>query len=422
MKLLLRNVRVADPASPYQGKEVDLFLQGDQIAEVGPGLTVKPRKVMDMEGAWLSPGWIDITAQVGDPGFEHREDLHTAMAAAAAGGFTGIGCLPNTRPVCDSKAGIHYLRQAARNTLVELFPVGAISQGCQGKDITEMFDMHQAGARAFSDGSRSVQDGGLMLRALQYATAFGGVVLNQSHNASVALDGQMHEGITSTRLGLRGIPGLSETLMIQRDLSLLAYTGGRLHVSNVSTAEGVAMIRQAKADGLGVTCSVAAHNLLFVDEDLAEFSTNLKVLPPLRSIADREALIEGVRDRTIDIISGNHVPLEEELKKLEFPFAAFGATGLQTAYALARTATEGKVHPDILVECFATAPRRLFGLPDIRIEAGQPACLTLFDPERSWTPEASVLRSKSDNEPALGKVLQGRPLAVINRGLIEILN
>ncbi len=421
MKLLLRNATVIDPASPHHRKQVDLFIEDSTIQAIAPKVDLKADRAHDLGGAMVSPGWIDIWAQVGDPGFEHREDLRSAAAAAMAGGFTGIGCLPNTQPVVDSKAGVHYLIQASGDSLVDFFPVAAISMDCRGKDITEMIDMHAAGAVAFSDGDKPIQDGGLMMRALLYTTAFKGVILNAALDRAVAMDGQMHEGQTSTSLGLRGIPGLSEALMVQRDLSLLRYTGGRLHIANLSTADGVNAVRQAKAEGLDVSCSVAALSLLYADTELSSFDSKLKVLPPLREESDRLALIQGLADGTIDIISGNHVPVEEERKKLEFPFAAFGATGLQEAFSIARTATREQVDLDTLCACLTRGPRRLFGLADLRIAEGSPANLTIFDPDRNWTPATENLLSRSKNSPVIGKELLGKPLGVINKGLVEIL-
>ncbi|MCB0638533.1 MAG: amidohydrolase family protein, partial [Lewinella sp.] len=298
---------------------------------------------------------------------------------------------------------------------VAVWPIGAISRDTAGKDITEMVDMHRAGAVAFSDGQHPVQHAGLMMRALLYVKTFGGVIINQPLDQSIAGHGQMHEGPISTSLGMLGIPALAEELMVERDLRLLAYTGSRLHVANLSTAAAVAKVRAAKAEGLQVTASVPVLNLLLDDGALADFDNNCKVLPPLRSASDREALIEGLVDGTIDVLSANHVPHVAEEKVLEFPYAAFGASGLETAFAVAQTALGDRLSPSRLVEKLAIAPRAILGLPARSIAVEQAADLTLFDPDYTWTPALSDIHSKGKNSPLIGRPLRGRPVAIFNR-------
>lgn len=414
MDLLIQRATVLDRTSDHHRQEVDLLIRNGLIEAIGVGLQAEGVEVCDATGAYVSIGWVDIGVQTGDPGFEHRETLRTAAAAAAAGGFIGIGCQPNTEPAVDGKSEVLYVKNSTREWLVDCYPIGALSEQCRGKDITEMIDMHRAGAVAFSDGKHPVQDSGLMLRALQYVTAFDGVVINQPLNRAVAGEGQMHEGFTSTSLGMKGIPSLAEELMVHRDLELAAYTGARLHLANISTAGSVQQIRAAKARGLRVTCSVAALNLALSDEALQHFDTNLKVLPPLRGHRDIEALKEGLADGTIDIISSNHVPLEAEAKKLEFPFAKFGAIGLETAFALAHTHLQHVLELEQLIDCLAYNPRRLLGLPMPAVAAGQPARLTLFDPRRRWTFQPPLIHSLSRNTPLLGAELTGKVRAIIN--------
>jgi dihydroorotase len=313
-----------------------------------------------------------------------------------------------------SKSEIMYVKSSTRGGLVDCHPIGAVSENCAGKDITEMIDMHAAGAVAFSDGKKPVQDSGLMLRALQYVTSFEGVVINQPLDDHIAGDGQMHEGLMSTSLGMKGIPTIAEELMVQRDLELLEYTGSRLHLANLSGAGAVQRLREAKAQGMPVTGSVAVLNLAFDDDSLQNFDTNLKVMPPLRSAEDRAALIEGLKDGTIDIISSNHTPLEEESKKLEFPFAEFGAVTLETTYALLQTTLGEDLSPETLVNCLALRPRQLFRLPAPRLETGQPANLTVFHPGVKWSLRPHDIRSRSRNTPLLGRELTGAVLAVVN--------
>lgn len=416
MNFLIRKATIIDSNSPYHGKVVDLFIEGDKITSIGTDLKRNADQVIQMDGAQVSPGWVDIGVQVGDPGYEHREDLRSVSAAAAAGGFTTIGAQPNTSPAVDGKTEVTYLKQFSRGKLVDILPIGAITSKCQGKDITEMIDMHHAGAIAFSDGNHAIADNGMILRALEYVKAFNGIIINQPLDRTLAFEGQMHEGVVSTSLGMKGIPNLAEDLMVQRDIYLAQYADSRLHLANLSSQFAVDLVRQAKAKGLKVSCSVAALNLAFDDRALVEFDSGFKVLPPLRSSEDIEALKQGLKDGTIDLIGSNHVPLEEEAKKLEFPYADFGAIGLETTYALINTHLEGVLSQTELVEKLATNPRRIFNLEEIIVREGAKANLTVFHPHEKWTVQAKDIRSKSMNCPLIGHTLKGRVIGVINNG------
>jgi dihydroorotase len=375
-------------------------------------------RVWEMPNACVSPGWMDIGAQGCDPGFEHREDLHSLAAAAAAGGFTAVACLPNTKPALHSKSEILYVKNKTAAGPVDVYPIGAVSVNCEGKDLAELYDMHAAGAVAFSDGAAPVQDAGLLLRALQYARAFNGLIINDPRHKTLSASGQMHEGLVSTSLGLKGIPALAESITVQRDLSLLEYAEGRLHLHLVSTAKSVALIRAAKKASLSVSCSVAAANLCFTDEQLGGFDSNWKVMPPLRSRTDIEALQEGLIDGTIDFICSNHTPWDEEAKNLEFPYASFGMTGLETAFAMCRTHTP--LTTELLIEKFSAGPRAVLQMPVPEIKTGSPASLTLFDPDASWIFTDNNLRSRSRNTPFLDQPLKGRVLGIVNKNrLIE---
>lgn len=420
MKLLIKQVKIVDPNSSHRGQTLDILIENGMIQQIQEDVNSPDAEILDTKGACVSPGWLDVGVQACDPGFEHREDLQSAARAAAAGGFTAIAVQPNTDPVVDSKSEVLYIKKNTQGFLVDFYPIGAVSENCEGKDITEMLDMHAAGALAFSDGKKPLQHSGLMLKALQYVLAFDGVILNQPLDKSIAGDGQMHEGIVSTMLGMKGIPNLAEELMVERDLHLLEYTGSRLHIANVSTAGAVQRIREAKAKGLRVTASVAALNLMFDDASVAEFDSNFKVMPPLRSERDRQALIAGLQDRTIDFIASNHTPIDEEGKKREFPYTNFGAIGLETAFATSRTALKELLAVEQLIEQLAIRPRVVLGLKVPVIEAGQVANLTVFDPDDQWIFKESDIRSKSKNSPLVGKELTGKVLAVINNHQSEI--
>ncbi|TNE52612.1 MAG: dihydroorotase [Bacteroidetes bacterium] len=420
MQLLLKNVRICTDSEVTAPQ--DLRISDGIIRAIGRNLPMESGvKELRFDGeVCVSPGWLDVGTQTCDPGLEHREDLQTVAAAAAAGGFTGLATAPNTLPAVDNKSGIVYIQNKTAGLPVSFYPIGALSVGTDGKDLAELFDMYTAGALAFSDGNHPVQDAGLLLRALQYVRAFDGLILHQPHHQSIAAGGQMHEGVVSTRLGLRGIPALSEEVTIQRDLSLLEYAESRLHLHLISTRKGVEMVRAAKAAGLPVTASVALANLCFTDDKLSTFDSNWKVMPPLRDAQHRDALLEGVLDGTIDFICTNHTPWDTEAKNLEFPFARFGMIGLETAFALCRTYLQDHLSLPQLVRLWAVHPRQVLGLPVPEIKTGAPANFAVFAPDQEWTLSAQDLRSKSYNTPFIGEKLRGKVLGVVHNGKVTL--
>ena len=412
--ILIKQAKIIDPNSKLNGKKRDILIQNGKIKEIKANITTKAKTTIRIEGLQVSPGWLDIAAQGGEPGFEHREDLQSLSRAAAAGGFTGVACLPNTQATIHSKSEVLYLKNSTQNNIVDFFPIGAASHACEGKEITEMLDMHHAGAVAFSDGKNSIQDTGLMMRALQYVKAFDGLILNQAHDQSIDVGGQMHEGVVSTSLGMRGIPSLSEELMVQRDIYLTKYTESKLHISNISTEGAVDLIRQAKKKGIAISCSVSAINLLLDDTVLIEFDADYKVFPPLREATDIKALKKGLQDGTIDHISSNHCPWETESKNLEFPYAEFGLIGLETAFAVANTALKGKLSVTQLVDKFAIQPRKILAIQIPVIKEGEKANLSLFLTDKTWTFKEKDIYSKSKNTPFVGSEFIGKVVGIIN--------
>jgi dihydroorotase len=412
MKYLLRNIRIVEGLE-YPEYRADLAVENNVITAVGTGIAAPEGAVIHDASDWcVSPGWLDVGVHTGDPGFEHREDLYSCTRAAQAGGFTAIACFPNTHPAVHSKSEVLYIKNKTAQAPVRFYPIGAISQGCEGRDLAELYDMHAAGAVAFCDGAKAVQDAGLMLRALEYVRAFNGLVMSVPHHKTIAAGGQMHEGLISTQLGLKGLAPLAETLMVQRDLSLLEYAQSRLHLHLLSAAQSVALVRAAKKAGLPVTASVAIANLCFTDEKLSDFESNWKIQPPLRTEADRLALLEGVQDGTIDFICTNHTPWDEEAKNLEFPYAEFGMIGLETAFSLYSTYLADVLPLPLFIEKIAVAPRLVLGIPQPRIAAGAPAEITIFAPEEVQTFEAKNIKSKSHNSPLIGAVLKGKVVVV----------
>lgn len=417
MSLLLKNARIIDPNSPHNGKTTDVLIENGVIRAIKAGIkTEKGIRAIESPNLHVSPGWFDMQANFRDPGFEHKEDLASGMSAAAAGGFTGVAVMPSTHPPVHTKAEVEYIinKTSGISSPVQVHPIGAISHNLEGKDISEMYDMHLSGAVAFSDDKKPVTNSGLLMRALLYAKNFNGLVIAHCDDKSISQDGKMNEGVTSTRLGLKGIPSLAEELMVARNIYLAEYTGTRIHFANISSARSVELIREAKAKGLEITASVNAHHLALDETLLEDFDTNYKVAPPLRTKADVDTLRKAVSDGTIDAIASDHTPEDVESKVVEFDHAAFGILGLETAYALVNT-HKGKLRTEVLVNRLAVRPREILNLPVPTIAEGEKANITFFDPDMEWTLEAQHLRSKSRNTPFLGTRFKGKVLGVYNR-------
>ncbi|MBC7572632.1 MAG: dihydroorotase [Spirosoma sp.] len=422
MQFLIRAAHITDAHSAVDGQVCDLLIDNGLIRQIGQKLSVQADiDVIEGENLHLSAGWVDMRVSGMDPGFEHKEDITSVCRAAAAGGFTDIALLPNTQPVIDSKDTLGYVRRMAQGQPVSIHPIAAVTKKTAGADFAEMLDLHYAGAVAFSDGHLPLQNPDLLLKTLQYLQPIGGLLMNRPEEAMLTRFGQMHEGVQSTLLGLKGIPALAEELSIERDLRLLEYVGvaqtesylPALHFSTISTARSVELIRQAKARGMAVSCDVAAHQLIFDDSALSGFDTNFKVNPPFRSPDDVTALWAGLADGTIDAIVSDHLPQDSESKQIEFDHAEFGIIGLETAVAAVLTHNRG-LSLNQLVDRLTTRPRHIFRLPAVTIAEGQPARLTLFDPTGSWTYQQT--HSKSRNSPFLGQQLTGRVIGTVHQG------
>ena len=419
MKVLLRAATIYNSQSPFHLQHKHILVENGTIAYIGAD-EPEADKVVEAEGLCVSGGWMDLHAYVGEPGHEYKEDIQSIAAAASKGGFTEVLCLPNTNPVLQTKGAVNYLKSHSAYLPVTLHPVAAATVDTEGKDLTEMIDLYQAGAVAFSDGTKPLQGADVILKALQYVQLFDGLLMNKPENTRLTEHGQMHEGITSTQLGMKGIPALAEEVAITRDLQLLAYTGGKMHFSLVSTAASVEAIRKAKAQGLQVTCDVASYQAIFIDENIMPFDTNYKVAPPFRSQADADAIKQGLLDGTIDALVSAHMPQDTESKKLEFDLADFGIINLETAFAVANTAFSGALSTELLIDKFVTGPRAILGRPVPVIKEGEAANLTLFQPDQTWVPMEAETLSKSKNSPFYGKELKGRVLGIIHKGQVVL--
>ncbi|MCM5528357.1 dihydroorotase [Parasegetibacter sp. NRK P23] len=412
MKVLIRQALIADPQSPFYNSTSDILIENGKVSAIGTGISAGDAQVIEAEGLVLSPGWLDVFSHFNDPGLEYKETLETGAEAAAKGGYTDVMVIPNTNPVVHNKTAVEYLVRKSAQLPVRLHPIGAISKNAEGKDLAEMYDMHNSGAVAFSDGVKPVQQAGIMLKALQYVKAFDGVVIQVPDDTSVGANGLMNEGIVSTRLGLPGKPIIAEELMVARDIKLARYTGSKLHFTAVTSAKSLEYIQRAKSAGLPVTCSVTPYHLYFCDEDMVEYDSNLKVNPPLRTAADRDALREAVRNGLVDCIASHHLPQDEDHKVLEFEYAQPGMLGLQTAYAVVQT-----VLPDLpadqVARLFSINPRGIFGFQPIVVEEGAPARFTLFA-KQPWTLEEHEIASLSKNTPFTNVPLEGKVFGIIN--------
>jgi dihydroorotase len=411
MKILLRQVKIIDPSSPFHQQTTDILIDNGIISEIGT-IGQSADKEISMPGLHASQGWLDIFSNFCDPGFEYKETLESGARAAAAGGYTDVMILPNTSPVVHNKAGVEYIVQRSRDFAVRIHPIAAITKNTEGKELAEMYDMHQSGAVAFSDGTCSIQSAGLLLKALQYLKAIDKTVIQLPDDRSVNPSGLMNEGIVSTQLGLPGKPGVAEELMIARDIELVKYTNSKVHFTGISTAKSVELIRQAKKEGLSVTCSVAPYHLCFTDEDLVHYDTNLKVNPPLRTKEDQTALKQGILDGTIDCIATHHLPQDIDHKIVEFEYAHFGMIGLETSFAILRTYLP-ELGLEKTIELLSTRPRLIFDLQATSLNKASEACITLFLPDQNWM--ANDVQSKSENSPFIGKELTGKPAGIINK-------
>jgi len=422
MKLVIQNVKVADKNSSFNGKTVSLQTEGGKITRIsGTPLTGTDSEVFDAAGMHVSPGWADGGAHLKDPGYEWLDDLASLSDAAAHGGFTKVLGFPNTQPVVQSKEAISYFTRFNTGSAVQLLNLAAVTRNCKGEDFTDMIDLKTGGAAGFSDGREAIQNSDIFLKTLQYLEPLDTVLVVKSEDRYLSMYGQMHEGVTSTLLGLKGIPSAGEELMIMRNLKLLEYSGVKserpvLHFSTISTRGAVVLIREAKQKGLPVSCDIAAHHLVFTEEDLMGFDTNLKVYPPFRSADDIEALKEGLKDGTIDMIVSDHNSWDEEHKTLEFDAAEFGATGLQTVFPV--VLEYGGV--EAVLERLVYNPRKIFRLPVTCIEEGHAADLTVFSTEERYLFSESLIRSKGKNSPFLGRELKGRAKAILNNGFFKV--
>ncbi len=425
MKRLLKGARLVDPASGIDGIR-DILIDGDRIAEVGldlPAPETGAVAVVDLgPGVVVCPGFVDMHVHLREPGYEHKETVASGVAAAVAGGFTAVACMPNTSPVNDSASVTRFiLKQADLAGLARVYPIGAVTLGSKGEQLAEIADLREAGCVAISDDGRPVTTALIMRRALEYAGMFGMPVIDHCEDKSLAGEGVAHESFLTSQLGLRGIPSAAEDVMVDRDIVLASMTGSAVHIAHLSTRGALRSVREGKARGTRVTCEVTPHHFTLTDERLERplaYDTRLKMNPPLREGHDRDALLEGLRDGSIDVIATDHAPHHEDEKNVEFDRAPFGIVGLETAVSLGfdRLVHAGVVSLARFVELMSVNPARILGVPGGRLAAGDAADLTILAPDLSVTVNASAFRSKSRNTPFDGWTLRGGVAATLVGG------
>lgn len=416
MNLIIRKAKIIDPKSPYHNQIVDVKITNGITEEIGVSLlNIDTHEEFHHDGLHLSQGWFDTSVSLGEPGFEDRETILNGLNVAAKSGFTGIALQPNSYPVIDNQSQVHFVKQKAVNSATDLYPIGALTRASEGKDMAELYDMKNAGAVAFGDYNKNLSNANLMKIALQYTQDFDGLVIAYSQDENIKGNGVANEGIVSTRLGLKGIPNLAEELMVARNLFLLEYTGGKLHIPTISTAKSAALIKEAKAKGLNVTCSVAVHHLVLTDEKLDGFDTRYKVTPPLRNETDRKALIAAALDNTIDCITSDHNPMDIENKKMEFDLAKNGTIGLESAFGALST-----VLPlEIIIEKL-TFGKELLNIENQIVKENNNASFTLFTTEDKWKFGKENILSKSKNSAFLGQEMKGKVIGIYNNGKLVI--
>jgi len=415
MNILIKQATVIDSTSQYNGRVVDILIEKGVITQIKKTITPeKGVKTIEAEGLHVSAGWLDMQVNFCDPGYEHKETLNNGLKSAAKGGFTSVCLMSGTNPPLHNKAQIEYVANRAKDNLVEVLPIGTLSHNQEGKDLSEMYDMKLSGAVAFSDYKKSTKDAGLILRALQYSQNINSFIITHCDDKTISHDGLVNEGVTSTKLGLKGIPALAEEIMLQRNIQILEYTGGKMHIPTISTKGSVELIKKAKAKKLNITCGVAAYNLLLDDSELEGFDTNYKVNPPLRTKEDIDALKKGIADGTIDVIVSDHNPQDIESKDLEFDLADNGMVGLESCFGVLNAALTSKVPLENIIDTVTKNPRSILGIDSVTIKEGVEANLTLFNPTKKYIFDKSHLVSSNKNSGIIGKELKGGVIGVVN--------
>ena len=416
MSILIKSAKIIDASSKFNGKTQDILIINGKIQEINNEINSKAKKTISFKDLHLSPGWLDTSVCFGEPGLEEREDLSNGAQTASFSGFTDIVLNPETQPYLDTKADISYIKSNSKDFVTKIHPLGCLTKEAKSKKLADLFEMFESGAVGFYDFKRPITNSNLIKIALQYVQNFNGLVISFPYEKSLCPNGQMHEGQISTNYGLKGIPTISEEIMLKRDLKILEYTGGKIHIPCISTQESVKLIREAKKNKLNITCSVSINNLFFNDDKLKDFDTRFKVLPPIRSEEHRKALIKGLKDGIIDFVTSDHTPIDIDKKKTDFENSLFGSTGLESMYGALNTLFDLNTTIDIL-----TRRKETFGIEKSSINEGQTACLSLFNPNIEYEFLKENIISKSKNSCFIGSKLKGKALGIISNNSIKLI-
>jgi len=416
MNLLIKSATILDQSSPYHNSTKDILIENGIINKIDNAIKNNNNyQEIKSDNLHISQGWFDSSVSFGEPGFEERETIANGLKTAALSGFTNLAVNPNTNPIVDNSTTVSFIKNNAFQNAVNIHPIGALTKGCKGDYLAELYDMQQAGAVAFGDFQLAIENSNMLKIALQYTHSFNGLVLSYPQENKIAGKGIVNEEENATKLGLKGIPNLAEELQISRDLFLLEYTEGKLHIPTISTAKSVTLIRDAKAKGLNITCSVSILNLLLTDDAIINFDTHFKVLPPLRTSVDQKALIEGVQDGTIDFVTSNHLPIDIEHKKIEFDHATYGSIGLESLFGALNSIFDTEKVIELL-----TQNKSRFGIESYDIKEGEKACLSLFNPKGTYIFSTDNIYSSSKNSALLGSRLNGKALGIISNNQLII--
>lgn len=417
-KILIKQAKIIDPNSSHHLQVKDILIDNDVVAQIADNIDTNDAQVVEHPNLHISPGWFDLRANFCDPGHEEREDIESGIHAAIFGGFTGVAVSPETSPAIDNKAAVEYVYQRAEEFPVNVLPYGSLSKGLKGEELSEMYDMYQSGAVAFSHGKVPVSNAALVKLALLYSKEFAPPIHVFSMDQSLAYKGQMHEGEVSTYLGLKGIPALAEEVTLLRDLHLSEYAGNAIHFMAISSENSVSLLRNAHSLGKPFTADVALANLFFTDEALESYDSNLKVSPPIRGKNDRAALIQALNEEIIQVITSDHTPVDVEYKKCEFDLADFGMITLESFFGALGNLREDGLSLEQIIKCIAINPRKVLGMDTPSVEENSWGEFTLFDPDQKWTFGKEHIQSKSKNTPFIGKQLTGKPLGIINNNIL----
>ena len=417
MSILIKSAKIIDASSKFNGKTQDILIINGKIQEINNEIiNSKAKKIISFKDLHVSSGWLDTSVCFGEPGLEEREDLLNGAQTASFSGFTDIVLNPETEPYLDTKADISYIKSNSKDFVTKIHPLGCLTKEAKSKKLADLFEMFESGAVGFYDFKRPITNSNLIKIALQYVQNFNGLVISFPYEKSLCPNGQMHEGQISTNYGLKGIPTISEEIMLKRDLKILEYTGGKIHIPCISTQESVKLIREAKKNKLNVTCSVSINNLFFNDDKLKDFDTRFKVLPPIRSEEHRKALIKGLKDGIIDFVTSDHTPIDIDKKKTDFENSLFGSTGLESLYGALNSLFDLNTTIDIL-----TRRKDTFGIEKNSINKGQTACLSLFNPNIEYEFLKENIISKSKNSCFIGSKLKGKALGIISNNSIKLI-